>query len=303
MSWASRFTNENFEHIRGSLALLIVNGCASRHAENDRVNTRDTLAHKHNHFWLWTVLPNATVSVTNTHDWNEAQISSRTQLWWSGVETQTVAGSIGDNHNILVIFLACAFLSVCSQAPHISHEYRDDQRQKMSRPSMLVMVAPTIWVSPLIITGEIVTLTWFFFSARICHDYVSAELISVKKKSWHSDWPSDGRKNVTKHALVTPLVLSIISDYHNWVRDADMDFVSVRFFVRHWQWHFAALVAFAHLLLYSFRSSIFLFGLSFQCSLCLSLTLPLFSSPGFSSYSSCVCFLLLLLLTFPQCIV
>ena len=54
-----------------------------------------------------------------------------------------------------------------------------------------------------------------------------SELITVKKKSWHSDWPNDGRKNVIKH--VTPTILSIISDYHNWVRDADMDFVSVRF--------------------------------------------------------------------------
>ena len=31
-----------------------------------------------------------------------------------------------------------------------------------------------------------------------------------------------GRKNVTKHALVTPIALSITIDYHNWVRDMDM---------------------------------------------------------------------------------
>ena len=46
-----------------------------------------------------------------------------------------------------------------------------------------------------------------------------------------------------KPVLVTPTVLSITSDYHNRVRDADMDFVSVRFFYdidsdiwQHWTW-------------------------------------------------------------------
>ena len=34
-----------------------------------------------------------------------------------------------------------------------------------------------------------------------------------------------------KLVLVTPIILSIISDYHNSVRDADMEFVSVRFFM------------------------------------------------------------------------
>ena len=40
---------------------------------------------------------------------------------------------------------------------------------------------------------------------------------------------TDSRQNDMKHALVTKIVLSITSDYHNCVRDADMDFVSVRF--------------------------------------------------------------------------
>ena len=65
--------------------------------------------------------------------------------------------SIGDNHDILGIYLACRpkqqnehvyslrlfWWSVCpdsatdghSHAPPISHDYRDDHRQKMSRPS------------------------------------------------------------------------------------------------------------------------------------------------------------------------
>ena len=68
-----------------------------------------------------------------------------------------------------------------------------------------------------------------------------------KKKSQHIDTPSDGRKNVMKHVLVSPTVLNITSDYHNWVSDTDMDFVSVRFFLWHWQWHFAALALSLHI--------------------------------------------------------
>ena len=37
-------------------------------------------------------------------------------------------------------------------------------------------------------------------------------------------------KNVMKHVMVTPIGLSITSSHHNWVRDADMNIVSVRFF-------------------------------------------------------------------------
>ena len=33
-----------------------------------------------------------------------------------------------------------------------------------------------------------------------------------------------------KHVLVTLIVLSITSGFHNWLRDADMDYVSVRYF-------------------------------------------------------------------------
>ena len=85
--------------------------------------------HKHNHdfFWLWTVLPNGTVSVTNTHEWNEAQIISRIQLIWSEVRLKQLVDqspmlgdiflalnswslmpfSVDDNHDILRIYLAC----------------------------------------------------------------------------------------------------------------------------------------------------------------------------------------------------
>ena len=95
-----------------------------------------------------------------------------------------------------------------------------------------VMVAPTVWASPLIITIELVTLTWFCFSRNLSWlcQWHFAQLIAVKKKSWHSDWPSDGCKNVMKNALITPVVLSITSDYHNGARDANMHFVSARFF-------------------------------------------------------------------------
>ena len=34
------------------------------------------------------------------------------------------------------------------------------------------------------------------------------------KMSRHCDWPIDGRKHVMKHVLITPIVLSITSDYH-----------------------------------------------------------------------------------------
>ena len=105
-----------------------------------------------------------------------------------------------------------------------------DQNMVAHNVTKHVMVAPTVWVSPLIITVELVTLTWFCFSRNSSWlwQWHFAELITVKK-SWHSDWLGDGRKNFIKHVLVTPTVLSITFGYHNWVCDADMDFVSVRF--------------------------------------------------------------------------
>ena len=107
-----------------------------------------------------------------------------------------------------------------------------------------VMVATTVWVSPLIITVELVMLTLFCFSRNLSMtmSVTFCRTDHTKEKSWHSD--SDGRKNVTKHVLVTPIVLIITSDYYNCVRDADIVFVSVRFFydinidiLQHWKKH------------------------------------------------------------------
>ena len=55
-------------------------------------------------------------------------------------------------------------------------------------------VAPTVWVSSLIMTIELVTLTWFCFSQNLSWlcQWHFAKLITVKKRSWQSDWPSDG---------------------------------------------------------------------------------------------------------------
>ena len=132
-----------------------------------------------------------------------------------------------------------------SHAPHISRDHRDDQQQKMwviqswelnkmsssmwldhhNLKSWLHKMSPSMWwshqlfwVSPLIITVELVTLTLFCFSRNLSWlcQWHFAELITVKKRSWHSDWPSDGPRNVTKYALVTPIVLSITADYHNY---------------------------------------------------------------------------------------
>ena len=126
------------------------------------------------------------------------------------------------------------------------HDQVTDQELVAHNVTKHVLVATTVRVSPLIITVELVTLTLLCFSRNLSWlcQWHFAKLIIVKKKSWYSDWPRVGRKNVTKHALVTPNILSIISDYHYWVRDADMDLVqSDFFFFWHWQWHFAALYA------------------------------------------------------------
>ena len=108
-----------------------------------------------------------------------------------------------------------------------------DQELVAQNVTKHVMVAPTVWISSLIITVELVTLIWFSFSRNLSWlcQWHFAELITAKKKSWHIDWPSDGRKNVMKHVLVTTIVLSITSNYHNWVRVADMNFGSVRYFM------------------------------------------------------------------------
>ena len=73
--------------------------------------------HNHDFFWLGTVLLNATVSVINSHNWNEAQISSR----HNGADQWQYSNSRRINHmlsdilistQILVTHLVTTFLSV-----------------------------------------------------------------------------------------------------------------------------------------------------------------------------------------------
>ena len=72
--------------------------------------------------------------------------------------------------------------------------------------------------------GKILFQPKFVMTMSVRH---FAKLITVKKSH---DIVTD-KAMVAKMSLITLIVLSFTSDYHNWVRDADMDFASVRFFM------------------------------------------------------------------------
>ena len=117
---------------------------------------------------------------------------------------------VGDNHDILSekIYSFCFLEPLASTAlpwPSWWSSAQNVTTKWLTKSCVTkhVMDAPTVWVSPLIITVEPVTLTWFCFG--ICHDVaiIFCRIDHNKKKSSHSDWPSDGHKHVMKHVLVT----------------------------------------------------------------------------------------------------
>ena len=159
--------------------------------------------------------------------------------------------SVGDNHDILGIYLTCGpqQQNVHAWVQQSEKTYSFSFLEPLARAAYLpwlswwsptenvatewltnglvahnvtkhVMVAPIVLSltsdhhsrvrdADIILFHYIVTLFVLTMSVTFCRTDYS------KKKSWHSDWPSDGRKNVTKHALITPIGLSITSDYHN----------------------------------------------------------------------------------------
>ena len=156
------------------------------------------------------------------------------QTWYYDWQAELNAGA-----SIIIIF----FLTTkCHCFSHQHSWLKRSSNQPMYTTEMIRDETQSVggsitcfWSSHLIIIVERpVTLIWFCFSRNLswlCQSDIFHNWSQQKKKmSWHSDWPNDGRKNVMKHVLVTPTVLSITSDYLNWVRDAVMDFVSVRFF-------------------------------------------------------------------------
>ena len=190
-------------------------------------------------FWLWTV-PIAAVSVTNFHDWNVIQVSSRTQLWWSGGETQTVGGSMvgdtfcstqlsvthlgmtfsrNDNHTIPGSCLVQAWcdyhnyfvfyhyfqatkwayfhaqqmlILMLGTVSHISHDYRDDQLQRVGCKNVTkhVMVASTVWI--LIFDHRARDANMILFQS----EYVMTTSVTICRTDHNdpiqrqSDWPS-----------------------------------------------------------------------------------------------------------------
>ena len=126
------FTNENNEHIRGSLMLIADTQwkCPTRYSDwYSEMSCRRKPSH--DFFWLWTVLSNATVSVTcvtchptvkwkliSAHNWDDQGWDSKS--WWINYmlddilfSTQLIITylvttiSVGDVHNIFGIYLAC----------------------------------------------------------------------------------------------------------------------------------------------------------------------------------------------------
>ena len=159
------------------------------------------------------------VSVTNTHDCNEAQIRSSAQVrrsemrlkelvvlshaWWPFFKPPSLPPllvillvmtySQYDHHEIPGMYFACglkqqnehAFATVrecmlillpriTPTHRHISHDFRDDYRLKMTRPSDWRRVGCTRChqaydgrINCLSLTLELVTLTWFCFSRNL----------------------------------------------------------------------------------------------------------------------------------------
>ena len=97
MSWESRDNHlrKQWTMSRGSLMFIAdtqwkwVMTCRTRHASagDNTVTLTDKLSlipsqNCHDFFWLWIVLPNATVSITNTPDWNEAHVHNWDDQRW-----------------------------------------------------------------------------------------------------------------------------------------------------------------------------------------------------------------------------
>ena len=168
-------------------------------------------------------------------------------FWWHPTLGHSLGHDIfvGDNHDILRIYLARGlfWLSVGSKrarkhahfvswnhshAPHISHDHRDDHRLKMSRPSDRPRVGCTQCHQACDGCTNCLRLASDHHSRARGADMILFQqefvmTMSVtfcqtdhsKKKSWHSDWPSDDPKHVMsmywsyQSFWVSPLVITI----------------------------------------------------------------------------------------------
>ena len=118
-------------------------------------------------------------------------------------------------------------------------------------------VAPTVSVSPLIITVELVTLTWFCFSwnfSWLCQWHFVA-LITVRKKvmtKWVTKrWSQKcheaciGQNNRFEYHLWLSQLSTWRFEYHLWLSQLSTwrwyGFCFNPIFLWHWKWHFPAL--------------------------------------------------------------
>ena len=191
------------------------------------ISTQLLIAH------LFTTFLSAIITTFLEYTWREGS-SNRMSMLSPSIYFDYLSGQT-EPENMFIMFLGTIrthHISPMTIAMITDWKCRDQVLGANKNVTKHVIDPPTVWVSPLIITVELVTLTWFCFSRNItwlCQWHFATLITERIKKSWHSDWPSNSHKNVMKHALVTPTVLSITSDYHNWVRNADMDLISVRF--------------------------------------------------------------------------
>ena len=206
------FTNGNREHIRGSLcSLLILNKSTTWHAEHAmpvlesyakctdwhaELNAGASISMTF--FWLWTVLPNAIVTVSDTHDWNEAEMISD--------ETQTVGDPIiclmtfylapnswlliWSRHILSVIittFLECTWCVVPS--------------------SKMRMLSSSVWFDALL--GQTERETRLILLLQTTHKHRIPPMTIVKITDWKCcDQVTDQElvaQNVTKHVMVVPI--------------------------------------------------------------------------------------------------
>ena len=90
--------------------------------------------------------------------------------------------SVGDNHDILGIYLAC---DPKHQNEHVSSWQRERKQELGAKQNVTkhVMVAITDWVSPLIITVDLVMLTWFCRTdhSKKSHVKVTDQALATKR--------------------------------------------------------------------------------------------------------------------------
>ena len=166
------------------------------------------------------MLPNVTVSVTNTHAWNEAQISSRTQLRWSVTRLKHLEDQSHAWHDILIstqlfiTHLITTFLSAIITT-FFEYTWRVDSSNKMS------MLSPSIRSNYLSGQTERENMLILFLgtTSHISYDHRDDHRLRMLRLN---DWPRVGCTQCYQACDGRTNCLRFASDHCSRARDAEM---------------------------------------------------------------------------------